>query len=191
MTGVWSLLFLGLAMTHLPSCPPWLHRFVLIGFIATMRTLTSVGPLHLIGWRCRLVCSLKAATSALGPGSFIRSDPGSCHPPAHPRLIVQQFSLLTSFELPTIPPPTTTPPFRHDRFITLLHRRGLTASISLGDPAGREISRRAVKGSNIPSSLPDRLGRIEFACATDWSFTSGCSPPFFTETQLPLSVTGR
>ena len=37
----------------------------------------------------------------------------------------RQFSLLFSFDLPTIPPPTTALPFRHDRFVTLLHRRGL------------------------------------------------------------------
>lgn len=43
----------------------------------------------------------------------------------HPRLKVRQISLLTSFELLTIPPPTTASPFHHDRFGTLLHRRGL------------------------------------------------------------------
>lgn len=40
--------------------------------------------------------------------------------PYHP-----QFSLFISFDLLTIPPPTTASPFRHDRFDTLLHRRGL------------------------------------------------------------------
>jgi hypothetical protein len=37
----------------------------------------------------------------------------------------RQISLLISFDLPTIPPPTTTLPFRHGRFGTLLHRRDL------------------------------------------------------------------
>jgi hypothetical protein len=37
----------------------------------------------------------------------------------------RQISLLISFDLPTIPPPTTTLPFRHGRFDTLLHRRDL------------------------------------------------------------------
>jgi len=37
----------------------------------------------------------------------------------------RQFSLLISFDLPTIPPPTTALPFRHGRFRTLHHRRGL------------------------------------------------------------------
>jgi len=37
----------------------------------------------------------------------------------------RQFSLLISFDLPTIPPPTTALPFRHSRFRTLHHRRGL------------------------------------------------------------------
>ena len=35
----------------------------------------------------------------------------------------RQISLLISFDLPTIPPPTTALPFRHGRFRTLLHRR--------------------------------------------------------------------
>ena len=48
--------------------------------------------------------------------------------------------------------------------------------------------------SNCPASpFPRRLaktaGRIEFACATDGTFTWGCSPPPLPRTQLP-SVTG-
>ncbi len=37
----------------------------------------------------------------------------------------RQISLLSSFDLPTIPSPTTTLPFRHGRFPTLRHRRDL------------------------------------------------------------------
>src|SRR5262249_22039566 len=37
--------------------------------------------------------------------------------------------------------------------------------------------------------LARTAGRIEFACATDWTFTWGCSPPPLTRTQLPW-VTG-
>ena len=33
--------FLGLFMSHPLTCPPWLHRFMLPGFIATMGALTS------------------------------------------------------------------------------------------------------------------------------------------------------
>jgi len=102
-----------------------------------------------------------------------------------------QFSLLISFELPTIPPPTTVLPFRHDRFSPLLQRRSLPR-LSPGEIQRiKGFARRAVKGSHIASRLPDRLGRIEFTCVADWSFVSGCSPPFLTETQLPLSTTGR
>ena len=39
--------------------------------------------------------------------------------------VTGQVSLLISFDLPTIPPPTTALPFRHGRFHTLLHRRDL------------------------------------------------------------------
>jgi hypothetical protein len=36
--------FCDLAISHLPSCSPSLHRVLLRGFLATMRTLTSAGP---------------------------------------------------------------------------------------------------------------------------------------------------
>ena len=106
-------------------------------------------------------------------------------------LLRRQFSLLNSFELLTIPPLTTPIPFRCDRFVTLLQRRSLPRL----SPGQTCFSRRDYpsrdEGSEIPRILPDRLGQIEFAYATDWSFTSGCSPPFLTKTQLPLLVTGR
>ena len=103
----------------------------------------------------------------------------------------RQISLLLSFDLPTSPSPTTALPFRHGRFDTLLHRRDLPRLSPRADRSGRREGRRAVKGSDTPRSLPDRLGRIEFTCVTDWSFVSGCSPPFLVETQLPLSTSGR
>ena len=102
-----------------------------------------------------------------------------------------QVSLLIAFDLPTIPSPTTALPFRHGRFVTLLHRRDLPR-LSHGEAQRTEgFARRAVKGSHIARRLPDRLGRIEFTYVTDWSFVSGCSPPFLTETQLPLLTSGR
>jgi hypothetical protein len=103
----------------------------------------------------------------------------------------EQLSLLISFEFLTIPSPTTSSPFRRGRFRTLLHRLGLPCLSPGKASAGRWEFRRTVKGSDITRSLPDRLGRIEFAVATDWLFSSGCSPPFLTETQLPLSDSGR
>ena len=103
----------------------------------------------------------------------------------------RQISLLIAFDLPTIPSPTTILPFRHGRFRTLPHRRGLPCLSPGQTQRSKGLSRRTVKGSGIARSLPDRLGRIEFTYVTDWSFVSGCSPPFLTETQLPLSTTGR
>jgi len=103
----------------------------------------------------------------------------------------RQISLLIAFELPSLPSPTTALPFRHGRFITLHHRRDLPR-LSPGEIQRiKGFARRAVKGSHIPSRLPDRLGRIEFTCVADWSFSSGCSPPSLTGTQLPLLDSGR
>jgi hypothetical protein len=41
VTGVIFLRFLGLFISHPLTCPPCLHRFMLPGFVATMRALTS------------------------------------------------------------------------------------------------------------------------------------------------------
>ena len=103
----------------------------------------------------------------------------------------RQISRLISFDLPTPPSPTTALPFRHGRFGTLLQRRDLPRLSPRAAHSGRRDGRRAVKGSVLARSLPDRLGRIEFTCVTDGSFVSGCSPPFLAETQLPLSTSGR
>ena len=80
-------------------------------------------------------------------------------------------SLLSSFDLP--------------------HFVNLPRLSPRADRSGRRDGRRAIEGSDIARSLPDRLGRIEFTCVTDGSFVSGCSPPFLMETQLPLSTSGR
>src|ERR1700733_6638900 len=47
----------------------------------------------------------------------------------------------------------------------------------------------AIQASPVTRRLAKAAGRIEFAYATDEDFTSGCSPPPLTRTQLP-SVTG-
>ena len=52
-------------------------------------------------------------------------------------------------------------PFRHGRFGTLLHRRDLPRLSPRADRSGRRDGRRAIEGSDIARSLPDRLGRIE------------------------------
>ena len=102
-----------------------------------------------------------------------------------------QISLLIAFDLPTIPSPTTASPFRHGRFRTLLHRRDLPR---LSHGQTQRIEGFAVARSRVRALLgasPTGLAVLEFTCVTDWSFVSGCSPPFLTETQLPLSTTGR
>ena len=75
----------------------------------------------------------------------------------HPRLIARQISLLIYFDLPTIPPPTTTSPFRYDRFSTLLHRRSLPR-LSPGQTLpveGNAVARSRVRTS--PGASPTGL----------------------------------
>jgi len=142
--------------------------------------------------RCRLVRSLGATTCCSRAWVY---HPGATRAPHlndtfHPRLIVRQISLLNSFDLPTIPPPTTASPFRYDRFVTLLHRRSLP----------RLPPRRTVRSRGMPSrgqgfafsqQAPRQAWPKRVRFTTDWSFVSGCSPPFLVETQLPLSTSGR
>ncbi len=84
-------------------------------------------PASLGRCRCRLVRSRGATTCCSRAWVY---HLGATRTPCvndtfHPRLMVRQISLLNSFDLPTIPPPTTASPFRCDRFVTLLHRRSL------------------------------------------------------------------
>lgn len=69
----------------------------------------------------------------------------------------RQFSLLISFDLPTIPPPTTISPFRHGRFHTLPHRRGLPC-LSPGQTSkvgGIAVARSRVRA--LPGASPTGL----------------------------------
>jgi len=69
----------------------------------------------------------------------------------------RQFSLLISFDLPTIPPPTTALPFRHGRFRTLHHRRDLPR-LSPGQTSkvgGIAVARSRVRTS--PGASPTGL----------------------------------
>ena len=106
-----------------------------------------------------------------------------------------EVSLFISIELPDIPSLTTLLPFRDARFISLrvVHRRRrrtTPAEIIRHPELGHIVGPCAIRGSPFARRLPDRLGQIEFACATDYPFASGCSPPFLLKTQLP-SATGR
>lgn len=84
-------------------------------------------------------------------------------------------SLLISIELPNIPSPTTLLPFRDARFSSL---RFFSPSSPPHDPCGKSrhpelghvVDPCAVRGSQVASMLPDRLGRIEFTFVTDCSF---------------------
>ncbi len=121
--------FVVLDISPLPPCPPSLHRVLLHGFIATMRTLTPVEPLPTC--RSRFVVRV---------------------------LNTRQVSLLIAFELPTIPSSTTASPFLHDRFSTLHHRHGLLASIPRGDPVGQGICpSRESRVRLLPGSSPTGL----------------------------------
>ena len=186
-----KLRFRDLVISHLPSCSPSLHRVLLHGFPATMRALTSVEPLQPTSPVAKFA-PLRRAIRHPGAWAFVHAASPTANPhDASSTSFTRQFSLLLSFDLPTSPSPTTALPFRHGRFNTLLHRRDLPRLSPRADRSGRREGRRAVKGSDTPRSLPDRLGRVEFTCVTDWSFVSGCSPPFLVETQLPLSTSGR
>jgi len=82
-------------------------------------------------------------------------------------------------DLLTIPSPGTQLPPPSLLHATL-QRDGLPDAV-VGVGSGlRSITRR----------LAGQPGRIGFAFATDWSFTSSCFPPRLLTTQL-LSVTGR
>ena len=106
-----------------------------------------------------------------------------------------EVSLLISIELLNIPSLTTLLPFRSTRFNTLRfcspceppHRPAKSTAARSWASSGTWCE---VRGSRLARTLPDGLGQIEFAFATDCSFVSGCSPPFLLKTQLP-STTGR
>ncbi len=101
-------------------------------------------------------------------------------------VLTRQVSLLTTFELLTIPSSTTASPFHHDdlpRYIVVMACRV--------DPPGRPrgsgdlpVTRSRVR--HLLAGSPTGLAESGSHHITDWSFSSGCSPPLLTETQLPL-----
>ena len=182
--------FCNLDISHLPSCSPWLHRVLLHGFIATMRALTSAGPLQPTFPVSPCSLPFDGRYSVDRPGPLVKQCPSLLVLTVRrPRPVPDRSPCLSRL---TFRPFHLQPPSRH--FVTVAFIRYITAVTCRVYPPGRLKGRwdrrRTVKGSDIARSLPDRLGRIEFTYVTDWSFVSGCSPPFLTETQLPLSTTG-
>ena len=66
----------------------------------------------------------------------------------------REVSLLTSFELPTIPSSTTASPFRHDRFNTLRHRRGLSESHPDPESSSEGTNIAGTRVRRMPASSP-------------------------------------
>ena len=90
---------------------------------------------------------------------------------------------------------STTPSAGRSPFFTstsLVHPFRLqppAAPRSRGISGGGPDRADAIWASPFTRGLAGAAGRIEFACATDWMSTLGCSPPPLTRTQLP-SVSG-
>jgi hypothetical protein len=125
-----------------------------------------VGPALMVGTTSPALALLAFAQDASQPHAHLRC-------PGHE---VSADSSITSFRPFRLQPPD------------MLRRRFVTLPISEADlPAGVF---HKVWASPFPRQLAAVAGRIEFTCVTDWPFTSGCSPPGLTATQLP-SVTGR
>jgi hypothetical protein len=186
-----GLRFGDLVISHLPSCSPSLHRVLLHGFLATTRALTSAGPL-LPTLPVSSVRSHRRAILRRGPGPLVKQCPPLLLVTVRrPRPVPGSSPYLSRL---TFRPFRLQPP--HCHFVTVAFPRCFTAVTCRVYPTGRPRGSRdfAVARSRVRSLLgasPTGLAVLEFTCVTDWSFVSGCSPHFLTETQLPLSTTGR
>lgn len=148
--------------------------------------LPSVGLASVLPSRFHFPASLGSTSVTTLPGYYGRSD--SCPAVLRTRIWVMNavasrtgLSDSGSRALVTIPSPNT--PCRPG---IALSRYPSARRASLQ----RAFTRRRVWASPLASRLAAASGRIEFTSVTDWSLTSGCSPPRLTATQLP-SVTGR
>ena len=92
----------------------------------------------------------------------------------------RQISLLISFDLPTIPSPTTVLPFRHGRFGTLFHRRDLPRL------SHRETQR--VEGSPVTRS---RVRTLLAASPTGLAESSSLSLRTGRSSQVALHLSSR
>jgi len=135
---------------------------MLHGFFATMGALTSVGPHH-PAWPVS-PCSIpdSARYLAAGPGPLVKQCPPlPLLTIRRPRPVPDSSPCLSRL---TFRPFRLQPP--HCHFVTVALTRYFTAVTCRVYPSGRPLRsgdcRRTVKGSDFTSSLPDRLGRIEF-----------------------------
>lgn len=143
---------LGLGISHLPSCLPSLRRFMLPGFIATMKTLTAVCG-RFMNEDASIVCSVRLRCQSQGQGFVVQSPQlnlsHSLHvlatnsSPCLSHLIFRPFHLQ---------PPHRH--FAHDRFSTLRHRHGLPRLPLMETQRAEEKIRRAVKGSQHCQQAP-------------------------------------
>lgn len=130
MTSLFLRLVFCLDITHQPSYLPWLHRFMLTGFIATMKALTS-----------DLACCPQRIRWPFGRGWFYVTVLAFAN---------SVLSAYVRFELPTIPTPTTASPFCHGRFSS-----HVTSSPRLDSPILQKVVRSRVR--LLPAVSPTGL----------------------------------
>jgi hypothetical protein len=94
--------------------------------------------------------------------------------------LTRQISLLISFDLSTIPSPTTALPFRHGRFSTLFHRRDLPR-LSHGET--QRVEGSPVARSRVRTSLG--ASPTGLAESSSLSLRTGCS------SQVALHLSSR
>jgi len=175
---------LGLDIAHLPSYPPLLNRFMVAGLHCYYGGSDYCSWSLFLGFASWFApCSLMLGA---GPGSLVSQTPSKTG--SLPGICVLATSSSPCLSRLDFGPFHLQPP--HSHFATIALARYITVVACRVYPPNRRIGsgeiRRAVKGSNITRSLPDRLGRIEFACATDWSFPQVALHPSLRKTQLPF-----
>jgi hypothetical protein len=143
-------------------------------FTATMRALTTT---NVACFGCIEFAPVNAMP--LTGQDFCHQSSLNCKSFQSSRPWHSQFSLFISFDLPTIPSPTTSCPCHCDRFRTLLHRRSLSR-LSLGQTSPVEgILPSRDEGSSFTRSLPnmDAAESSSLALRTGLSLQVALHPP--------------
>ena len=143
--------FCDLAITHLPSCSPWLHRVLLHGFIATMRALTSAGPLQPTFPVSPCSLPFDGRYSVDRPGPLVKQCPSLLVLTVRrPRPVPDRSPCLSRL---TFRPFHLQPPSRH--FVTVAFIRYITAVTCRVYPPGRlKVGGIAVARSRV-RTLPE------------------------------------